>query len=92
MMSKKTSNPKSKPLQEPRRPAPEGLIGRSSSSSLWTTYMFELMGITSTPPLVAEVMQLKSSKGLRGAGCLELTETLRRALERASISALTKVN
>ncbi len=91
-MRKKQTNPKSKPLPEPRLPGPEGLIGRSSSSSLWTSYMCELMGITLTPPSVVEVMQLKSSRGLQGADSWELTETLRRALERASVSALTKVN
>lgn len=91
-MRKKQTNPKTKPMPEPRPPAPEGLIGRSSSPSLWTSYMCELMGITLTPPSVAEVMQLKSSGGLRGAGSWELTETLKRALERASVSALTKVN
>jgi hypothetical protein len=91
-MSKKTSNPKSKPLQEPRMPAPEGLIGRSSSSSLWTSYMFELMGITLTPLSVAEVMRHKSLTGLKAADSWELTETLKRALERASVSEITRIN
>ena len=91
-MSKKTTNPKSKPLPEPRLPSPEGLIGRSSSSSLWTSYMFELMGITLTPLSVAEVMRHKSLTDLKTADSWELTETLRLALERASVSEITKIN
>jgi hypothetical protein len=91
-MSKKQTNRRSKPLPEPRLPGPEGLIGRSSSPSLWTSYMFELMGITLTQRSVAEVMRQKSSRGLRAADSWELTETLRLALERASVSEITKVN
>ena len=91
-MSKKTNNPKTKPMPEPRLPGPEGLTGLSSSSSLWTFYMFDLMGITLTQRSVAEVMRQKSLRGLRAADSWELTETLRRALERANVSAFSKVN
>jgi hypothetical protein len=54
--------------------------------------MFELMGITLTQRSVAEVMRQKSSQDLRAADSWELTETLKLALERANVSALTKVN
>ena len=54
--------------------------------------MFELMGITLTPLSVAEVMRHKSLTDLKQADSWELTETLKLALERASVSEITKIN